>query len=267
MNQMHKGAKSLTSTSPPEAPDRMAMIPEGYFIMGSNDHGDDERPEHKVFLDAYFMDKYEVSAAEYAEFLNAIGGNSKGYYKEDKFGVLEYEKQFYPLDNPSYPINNVSWFGAKAYCQWKDKRLPTEAEWEKAARGANGQIFPWGNSAPTPGLARYFQTWAEEVRHKVMVPVDSFPQGKSVYGVHHMAGNVKEWVDDWFDREYYLENEHKENPLGPPGGEFKVLKGGSWRDLSSFIYSSFRNHSPPKNRHEDYGFRCAKSHKTGSKVF
>lgn len=267
LNKISEGAHSLTSAtpmdSPAETPDRMALIPEGFFIMGSNNHGEDEMPEHKVFLDAYFIDKYEVNAAEYAEFLNTFG-NAKRYYTDDKFGTLEYDKKFFPRDDPSYPINNVSWLGAASYCRWKGKRLPTEAEWEKAARGLDGRIYPWGNAKPSPDLARYFQTWTEEIKLKVLVPVDSMPQGKSPYGIHHMAGNVKEWVDDWFDREYYLENEHKENPLGPIGGEFKVIKGGSWRDLPGHIYSSFRNDAPPENRLDDYGFRCAKSVKATS---
>ena len=92
-----------------------------------------------------------------------------------------------------------------------------------------------------------------------MVPVDSMPEGRSLYGVHHMAGNVKEWVDDWYDREYYGESDHGSNPEGPLGGELKVLKGGSWRDLRGFLYSSFRNNSRLDAQMEDYGFRCAKS--------
>jgi len=122
----------------------------------------------------------------------------------------------------------------------------------------DGQIYPWGNRPPDHRLARYNQNWTDETRHKALSPVDSMPEGKSPYGIYHMAGNVKEWVDDWFDREYYTEN-HKINPKGQIGGEFKVLRGGSWRDLTVFIYSSFRNNSPPATAMDDYGFRCAKS--------
>lgn len=238
-------------------PEGMILIPKGYFIMGANGHGDDEAPEHKVYLDAFFIDKHEVSAGEFAKFLNDVK-IYKEFYKDSKFGMLEMRKDFRPRRGlESYPINNVTWFGAAAYCKWKKKRLPTEAEWEKAARGAGGNFFPWGNDPISPQKARYRQNWTEEIAHRVMVPVDSMPEGKSPFGLYHMLGNVKEWVDDWYDREYYKEENHNLNPKGQIGGEFKVLKGGSWRDLRSFVYASFRNNSYPNNALDDYGFRCA----------
>ena len=158
-----------------------------------------------------------------------------------------------------FPINNVTWRAANEYCKWKDKRLPSEAEWEKAARGENGNAYPWGNQAPSQKLARYDQTWTNDKKHQVLVPVDSLDEGKSPYGIYNMAGNVKEWVDDWYDREYYKEIDEYANPKGPIGGEFKVVRGGSWRDLKGFIYSSFRNNGNPNSRMDDYGFRCARS--------
>jgi len=247
-----------SSKTPPRQslPEDMVKVPAGFFIMGSDFRGRDERPAHSVYLDAFHIDKYEVSARQYAEFLNETGRNDS-YYRINQYGTLEYDEKFHPKKG-SYPINNVSWMGADAYCRWKNKRLPTEAEWEKAARGVNGRLYPWGNNSPGPWDARFYQFW-EQLGMDVMVPVDSMPDGKSPFGVYHMAGNVKEWVDDWYDSEYYKSRAHQMNPKSPPGGIFKVIRGGSWNDLPGFIYSSFRNNSRPEIRLEDYGFRCAKS--------
>jgi formylglycine-generating enzyme required for sulfatase activity len=237
----------------------MALIPAGFFIMGSNGHGEDEAPEHRVYLDSYAIDRFEVSAENFAAFLNEVN-NVKGYYHDNKYGTLYFDNQFHARKGfEDYPINNVKWAGADAYCQSKGKRLPTEAEWEKAARGTDGRVFPWGSIPPNPELSRFRQVWTEESKHNVMVHVKALPKGVSPYGVFNMAGNVKEWVDDWYDREYYKDPSNHINPKGQIGGEFKVLKGGSWRDLRGFVYSSFRNNSYPNTRLDDYGFRCAKS--------
>ena len=240
-------------------PRNMVLVSPGFFIMGSNKSLEDEAPEHRVYLDSYWIDKFEVSAGKFAEFLNTMD-NLKGYYLDNKFGTLYYDGRFHPrpgLEN--YPINNITWNAADEYCKWKEKRLPTEAEWEKAARGTAAQAYPWGNIPPSDTLARYLQTWAKEENHKVMVPVQALTEGQSPYGLHNMAGNVKEWVDDWYDREYYNEQSEYANPRGPIGGEFKVVRGGSWRDMKGFIYSTFRNSGNPKSRMDDYGFRCAKN--------
>ena len=240
-------------------PKNMILVSPGFFIMGSNRSLEDETPEHRVYLDSYWIDKYEVSAGKFAEFLNTLD-NVKGYYLDNKFGTLYYDSRFHSrpgLEN--YPINNITWHAADEYCKWKEKRLPTEAEWEKAARGTTAQAYPWGNIPPSDTLARYFQTWTKEEKHKVMVPVQALTEGQSPFGLYNMAGNVKEWVDDWYDREYYNEQSEYANPRGPIGGEFKVVRGGSWRDMKGFIYSTFRNSGNPKSRMDDYGFRCAKN--------
>ena len=241
------------------SPSEMVLIPSGFFKMGLNDGLEDEGPEHRVFLDSFYIDKYEVSAKDFSIFLNAKN-NVKGYYLDNKFGTLIFNGKFQPrtgLEN--FPINNVNWRAANEYCKWKDKRLPSEAEWEKAARGENASTYPWGNQSPSPKLARYNQTWTKKTKHKVLVPVDTLEQGKSIYGLYNMAGNVKEWVDDWYDHEYYKEIDEYANPKGPIGGEFKVIRGGSWRDLKGFIYSSFRNNGTSNSRMDDYGFRCARN--------
>jgi len=252
-------SSNVDPSLPKQTPKNMALVPGGFFIMGSNDHGEDEAPEHKVYLDSYFIDRYEVSASDFAAFLNEVN-NVRGYYLDNKYGTLFYDGRFKPRKGfENHPINNVKWQGAYEYCRWKGKHLPTEAEWEKAARGKDGKIYPWGNKLPTNNLARYRQVWTKEIKHHVMVPVDIFTEGTSPYGIHHMAGNVKEWVDDWFDREYYDDPANHINPKGQIGGEYKILRGGSWRDLKGFIYSSFRNNSYPDSRLDDYGFRCVKS--------
>jgi len=239
----------------------MALVSAGFFIMGSNTSLEDEAPEHRIYLDAYWIDKFEVSAEKFSKFLNTVEDGKK-YYLDNKFGTLNYDGRFYRprLGLENYPINNVSWHAANAYCKWEEKRLPTEAEWEKAARGISStQIYPWGNASPSDTQARYLQTWTEEEKHKVMMPVQALAKGQSPYGLYNMAGNVKEWVDDWYDREYYKEQSEYANPRGPIGGEFKAVRGGSWRDLAGFIYSSFRNNGNPGSRMDDYGFRCAKN--------
>jgi len=245
-------------------PKNMVFVSSGFFIMGSNDHGEDEAPEHKTYLDSYYIDRYEVSANDFSLFLNDVS-NRNGYYLNNQYGTLFYNGKFQARKGfENHPINNVKWKGAFEYCRWKGKHLPTEAQWEKAARGEDGKIYPWGNKPPAHNLARYRQVWTKEIKHHVMVPVNLFSEGTSPYGAHHMAGNVKEWVDDWFDREYYDEPENHINPKGQIGGEYKVLRGGSWRDLTGFIYSSFRNNAYPYSRLDDYGFRCAKNIETKS---
>ena len=245
-------------------PKNMVFVSSGFFIMGSNDHGEDEAPEHKTYLDSYYIDRYEVSANDFSLFLNEVN-NGNGYYLDNQYGTLFYNGKYQSRKGfENHPINNVKWKGAYEYCRWKGKHLPTEAQWEKAARGEDGKIYPWGNKPPAHNLARYRQVWTKEIKHHVMVPVNLFSEGTSPYGAHHMAGNVKEWVDDWFDREYYDEPENHINPKGQIGGEYKVLRGGSWRDLTGFIYSSFRNNAYPYSRLDDYGFRCAKNIETKS---
>jgi formylglycine-generating enzyme required for sulfatase activity/regulator of sirC expression with transglutaminase-like and TPR domain len=254
-----KDAVFLKRTSNNSTPTKMVHIASGFFKMGLNNKLEDESPEHRVFLDGYYIDKYEVSAKDFSLFLNTKN-NVRKYYSDNKFGTLVYNGKFQPRSGlENYPINNISWLAANDYCKWKGKRLPSEAEWEKAARGENSTIFPWGNQPPSPELARFHQTWTDETKHKVLVPVNALVAGKSTYGLYNMAGNVKEWVDDWYDREYYKEIDEYANPKGPIGGEFKVVRGGSWRDLKGFIYSPFRNSGNPTSRMDDYGFRCAKS--------
>jgi formylglycine-generating enzyme required for sulfatase activity len=273
--------------APPEQ-DSMITVPKGIFRIGPDADEMNARIAHDVFLEAFMIDKYEVSAKDFAKFLNNKGNPEDRYFSHDQYstviGVLFGEgkvietKGLPDVYKPrpgfdDFPANNVSWFGAYEYCAWKGKRLPTEAEWEKAARGNDGRIFPWGNSLPNDLKARYNQKWKEKGLN-VMVPVVTLPDGASYYGAFNMAGNVWEWVDDWFKRDYceYCPEENRcvpcqegglcnHCPEKPPAiGDFKVLRGGSWYDSfgESVMRSTHRYWLGPEERFLHTGFRCAK---------
>jgi serine/threonine protein kinase len=230
----------------------MVYVPEGEFNMGDttdqalaecqNFFNDcqqswfiDEQPPHSVSLDAYWIDSTEVSISAYASCISAgaceppisNSSNTRSSY----FGNSQFA---------DYPVINVSWFQAKAYCEWAGGRLPTEAEWEKAARSTDGRIYPWGNSMPTTR------------------PVKSFTAGISPYGLLNMSGNVTEWVNDWYG-ETYFSLLPQINPTGPDTGEYRILRGGSWYLNTNFIRSTNRDHRDPNIQRDHIGFRCALS--------
>ena len=227
----------------------MVLIPAGEFWMGSPDGegSTDEHPRHRVYLDAYAMDKFEVTVSRYAKFLKSSGRRPPEYWDQgntDKHNNL--------------PVVGVNWHDAEAYCQWAEKRLPTEAEWEKAARGTDGRMYPWGNEGPTPRLANFGKDYTNvnNVYDERLAPVERFEAGKSPYGLHHMAGNVWEWTADWYDEQYY-EKSPPQNPKGPSSGTQKVIRGGSWSDAPFNVRSAHRNGLTPTNRYNHFGFRCA----------
>jgi len=244
--------------------DEMVLIPEGVFTMGykinnKNEWGDtDEEPVHKVFLKSYYIDRLEVSASQFSNFLNLNLKKAPLYFQTGSGVTIEKVDRLYSpragLNN--YPANRVSWYGADAYCRWLNKRLPTEAEWEKSARGIDGRIFPWGDEFPTNDRVTFRRKF-NEIGFKVLEVVDSMPNGRSPYGVHHMAGNAWEWVSDWYEDIYY-EKSPFANPKGPDFGVSKVLRGGNWYYKAYYMRTTYRFNEKPGVFKNWQGFRCAK---------
>jgi formylglycine-generating enzyme required for sulfatase activity len=247
-----------------KTPENMVLISEGPFTMGfeienDNEWGDlDEDPVHEVTLSAYWMDKYEVSSSEFAEFLNSHLESAQRYIEITPSVTVERVGSQYQsrLGLESLPVNRVSWYGADDYCRWKGKRLPTEAEWEKAARGTDQRIFPWGNEFPDNTRVTFRRKFSE-IGFKAMEPVRSMAGGVSPYGMHHMAGNVWEWVADWFDIGAYEELGQK-NPKGPETGISKVLRGGNWYYKAYYMRTTYRFNEQPGQFNIWQGFRCAR---------
>ena len=240
-----KKSRSLMATPVPETP--MVEIPAGEFTMGSDGTQalEDERPSHRVWLDAFSIDQHEVTTAQYAVFLAA--SKRAAPWQWDTVDLIRHGDR---------PVIGVDWRDAEAFCTWSGKRLPTEAEWEKAARGIDGRLYPWGNEAPTGALAN-FALGARFSYNQVLLPVRSHEAGKSPYGLYHMAGNAYEWVQDWYGTNYY-ETSPDRNPSGPSQGQFKVLRGGSWSDLPKYLLTYGRFKLPPETKNSYTGFRCAK---------
>jgi len=301
----------------------MVLIPTGEFIMGSaeTEAKDAERrwglaegtlksetPQHIVFVDAFYIDKYEVTNAQYKKFVDETGHPSPSvptmaevslaFRNElgDEASVIsatqlentyqELGRQLepwawkngnYPEGKANHPVVLVSLYDAAAYAKWADKRLPTEAEWEKAARGTDGRIYPWGNNWDSnkcnsaervaqkalPNL-RESLLWFEEWKRfppmatalNTTVPVGIYKKGKSPFGVCDMAGNAFEWCMDWYDENYYAQSP-KRNPSGPATGRVRVLRGGSWNYPGFKLRTTYRNKHAPEIGGSPNGFRCA----------
>lgn len=217
----------------------MVLVQAGEFWMGSDDGNDDEKPRHRIDLDAYSIDRYEVTNGLYKRFMEATGRAAPRHWSHGD------------LNGVSQPVVGVSWHDADAYCRWVRKRLPTEAEWEKAARGDDGPTYPWGEEWDSS------RANSKESPLNKPAPVGSYPSGVSPYGVHDMAGNVWEWVADWYAKDSYQRSPQR-NPQGPEAGPWKVLRGGSWGFLPSLLRTTSRLSITPDLRNTVVGFRCAK---------
>lgn len=283
----------------------MILIPEGLFLMGSTKEDieklldidrnieaerlQNEMPQREFYLSAYFIDKYPVTNAQYKHFIESGGYTQKALWSEAGW---QYILESSPLENndldcvfqgePDCPAANISWYEAEAFAKWAGKRLPTEAEWEKAARGADGRIYPWGNEFDKMKLN------CAEAKIEKPTPVTKYPQGQSVYGCFDMAGNIWEWTADWYDSHYYHHAPDKD-PQGPALAEenpyfgrpekvgvsiyelkpsatsralsgCKVLRGGSWNGSGVVhIRCANRDYDEPSYKNDTIGFRCARS--------
>jgi formylglycine-generating enzyme required for sulfatase activity len=229
----------------------MALIPAGEFWMGSPDsEGNiDEHPRHRVYVDAYSMDRFEVTVSRYEKFMQSTGRQAPEYWDQVKTGK-----------HSDLPVVGVDWHDAEAYCRWAGKRLPTEAEWEKAARGTDERTYPWGNEPPTTSLANFERGYANNAYDERLASVDSYEAGKSPYGLHHMAGNVWEWTYDWYEEPFFAKSPQR-NPKGPSSGQYRMRRGGSWFYEPHFVRSAHRSRETPTLRYPDMGFRCAQDAK------
>src|SRR5215203_5683662 len=262
----------------------MALIPAGEFIMGTTEGSDglpDEHPERRVYLSSFFIDRLEVTNGAYLLFVQATRHRAPANANPS---VTLWERQA-PLPGiENHPVVNVSWEDALTYCRWAGKRLPTEAEWEKAARGTDGRRYPWGNdwdltkansASFWAGRRVDFESGADweafwikgqgaslskekGIKGEVLtLPVGTFPQGASPYGVLDMAGNAAEWIADWFDPNYYR-TAPLSDPPGPSRGAIKGMRGGSWLKPAISLRTSDRDWGVMDSRPSGTGFRCAK---------
>ncbi len=226
----------------------MVFIPEGPFIMGTDDEDSltASRPAHEVTLKGFWIDRYEVSNAQYAKCVKAQ------YCTDPKSFTSSTRSDYYTNElYADYPVIHVDYYQATAYCTWAGKRLPTEAEWEKAARGEEGFLYPWGNKLPmkVPAQINLFENGDT-------APVDSFPKGVSPYGVYNMEGNVWEWTADQYDAFFYSESPAAD-PRAVTGGNDYVIRGFSWAYPFHRLEITARNYSYILNHTHDLGFRCA----------
>jgi len=255
-----KGIASFAKPSP------MVPIPAGWFLMGTNrqDHerhsfethyDNTEFPQRRIWLDAYQIDQYEVSLGEFLRFLLETDRPVSPELRGLIWHLISIH--FIPDQALSpWPALYVTWEEAHVFCLNQGKRLLSEAEWEKAARGTTGKIFPWGNQDPSQEIAVFGAYHVHEI--PLVANVDSYPEGKSEWGVYHLAGNIAEWVNDWLGPDYFPIMPERDPP-GPKMGRYKSVRGGSWKSLPVMLRAATRGGAFPEERSANIGFRCAKT--------
>jgi formylglycine-generating enzyme len=254
MIQQQQQIPQLNNIPPIPVGDDMVVIPEGNFMMGcsvaDSTCDEDEKPARSVHLGSYQLDRHEATVAEYRACMAAGSCSAPG---------TEGNCNFIQTGRDNHPVNCVSWDQAKSFCAWRSKRLPTEAEWEYAARGVDQRIYPWGNQGVSCDLA----VWGDGDNTDgcgldSTAPVCSKSAGFSAYGLCDMAGNVEEWCSDWYGDDYYGKQQNM-NPGGPATGTEHILRGGGWYDDEpKVLRTSFRYMEPPSQQGQNIGFRCAK---------
>jgi formylglycine-generating enzyme required for sulfatase activity len=227
--------------------EEMVRIPAGFFVRGTLAGGYDEKPERRVYLGAYSIDRYEVTNHQYQGFVKATGHRKAG-------PPSRYAKNMARMQGVNQPVVYVSWDDAESYCRWKGKRLPTEAEWEKAMRGVDGRRWPWGNE---PNVLA--SNWSHPGDgFPVTAPVGSFPRDVSPFGVADGSGNVMEWAADWYREDAYGDPIERD-PKGPDQGVYRVLRGGGYTSTGTDVRITSRSRMVPDFRDETIGFRCVVS--------
>jgi iron(II)-dependent oxidoreductase len=259
-------ARHLAAIATLAEPSPMVTIPEGWFLMGTTRIDDDpyglstqfdntELPRRRIWLDSYRIDRDEVSLSEFLSFLRQQKRRPSELLQKLIWHVITIHSMQDDL-LARWPALYVTWEEAGTFCRTAGKRLPTEAEWEKGARGTEGNVFPWGLTPPTPNLAVFGQYHVHEI--PLVAAVNSGEEGQSPYGLHHMAGNAAEWVHDWYGFDYYgMMPDH--NPNGPTIARYRGVRGGSWKSRPEMLRTATRNGAPPQQRSSIVGFRCAQS--------
>ena len=245
---------SLALAEPPqgERPADMVLIPAGEFLMGSAEGTGrkDEHPQHKVYLDAFWIDRYEVTGSDFEKYLaqNPMQHPTvTGWYDRKVRPGMAHK-----------PVLGLTWKRCRNYCLWRGKRLLTEAEWERAAGGTHHRTYPWGEE-PLDETRAHFNRCCFINKGDILREVGSLPGGKTPEGVYDMSGNIAEWVYDWYDARYYQKSP-RTNPKGPAKGKYHVIRGGAWNSLPDYMRTSHRYGYNDGQDFYGIGCRCAKSH-------